>query len=339
MSEHQRDFEDLMLSYLKGELTPEETQQLLIYIKSHPSYHQRYGEMVRAYSLSTASRFAAQKADNLKKLHEALNMGTTPKKRSGIRRLMVRWQVAAMWMLLVGCAAWLGRSYFHQSPQPYVPAYCQIEIPKGASSRLLLPDSTLVCLNGGTVLKYDATRMAQAERSIYLEGEAYFEVAKHPERPFIVHTEGIDVKVTGTIFNVSSYADEEDIEVSLVEGEVHVYNPAVPDRNVVLLPNQQAIYHKANQQLLTKQIDPHTQISWVTGRLVFLNETLHNVLQIIAKQYNVEIVTESSQSFSEVFSGSIDASLTLEEILSLIDVDHKFMWKKTGKRIVVTDKY
>lgn len=339
MSGQINDFEDLMLNYLKGELTPEETQQFLAYIRNNPSCRRKYDEMIRTYGISMAIRFEAQKEDNLKKLHEALNMKHTSRKRTGIRKLIFGWRVAAVWIVLIGCAVWMGYSLQDRpSESTYVPVYCQIEVPKGASSRLLLPDSTLVCLNGGTVLKYDASLPTQPERSIYLTGEAYFEVAKNPHKPFIVHTDGVDVRVTGTIFNVSSYVDEEDIEVSLVEGEVHVYTPSDPKHEVVLMPNEQAIYHKASRELLIKQIDTHTQISWVTGRLVFLNEPLSHVFQIISKRYGVEIVTDSPQLSSQSFSGSINANLTLEEILSLIDVDHKYTWKRIGKTIVMMNK-
>ncbi len=74
-------------------------------------------------------------------------------------------------------------------------SYCRIEIPQGAQSKLILPDSTSVYLNGGTIIKYDASFQNKAEREVYLNGEAYFEVAKNAEKPFIVHAADLNVKV------------------------------------------------------------------------------------------------------------------------------------------------
>ena len=73
-------------------------------------------------------------------------------------------------------------------------SYCRIEIPQGAQSKLILPDSTSVYLNGGTIIKYDASFQNKAEREVYLNGEAYFEVAKNAEKPFIVHAADLNVK-------------------------------------------------------------------------------------------------------------------------------------------------
>jgi len=87
-----------------------------------------------------------------------------------------------------------------------------------------------------------------------------------------------------------------------------------------------------------RKIDASSQAAWTTGRLVFVNEKLFDILKSIEKKYDVQILVQSRKVYTEYFSGSIDANLTLDEILSYLDVDNKFMWRKKGKTIVVTDR-
>lgn len=86
-----------------------------------------------------------------------------------------------------------------------------------------MPDSTIVFLNGGTVLKYDVSLQQRTDRKVFLSGEAYFKVSRNMLKPFIVHTGELNIKVLGTTFNVASYPDDAEIKVSLVEGSVNVY--------------------------------------------------------------------------------------------------------------------
>ena len=92
-----------------------------------------------------------------------------------------------------------------------------------------------------------------------------------------------------------------------------------------------------NDKVLSmRKIDAVSQAAWTTGRLVFVNEKLFDILKTIGKKYDVQILVQSRKVYTEYFSGSIDTNLTLDEILSYLDVDNKFMWRKKGKTIVIT---
>lgn len=330
------EFERIMLDYLKGDITPEDGQKLAVLLKENDSCRKRYREMSRNYALASSSWFARRKEKNLEQLRETLNFRSS-RKQTIFRKISV-WGTAAIWALLIGCSITFLYLYYSSERIPASASYCQIEVPLGAESKLLLPDSTVVFLNGGTTLKYDASLQHNINREVFLSGEAYFKVAKNVDKPFIVHTGDLSVKVLGTTFNVASYPEDEEIKVSLVEGRVNVFTTSEKEKNVLLSPNQQAVYNKENKELSMKKVDASAQVAWTTGRLVFVNERLFDILKTIGKKYDIQMLIQSQKVYTEYFSGSIDASLTLNEILSYLDVDNKFMWRKKGKTIVITDR-
>lgn len=330
------EFERIMLDYLKGEVSSEDMQKLTILLKKENACRIKYREICRSYALASSSWFARRKEQNFEQLRDTLNFHSSGK-HSFFRKISV-WGSAAIWVLLIGCSMTFFYLYHSSGQEIPTPSYCQIEIPQGASSKLLLPDSTIVVLNGGTVLKYDASLRQQADREVFLSGEAYFKVAKNVYKPFIVHTGELNIKVLGTTFNVASYPDDTEIKVSLVEGSVNVYTASDAKKNILLSPDEQAVYNKNEKILSMKKIDAVSQAAWTTGRLVFVNEKLFDILKTIGKKYDVQILVQSRKVYTEYFSGSIDANLTLDEILSYLDVDNKFIWRKKGKTIVVTDR-
>lgn len=329
------EFERLMLDYLKGTIVPADMQKLVSLLKDDPSCRERYREMSQAYGMASTLRFEEKKRANFDQLRNRLNFRSS---RNTLTRRMRIWGNAAIWALLI--ISGITFLYFHNdsTKSASLASYCQIEIPQGATSKLLLPDSTLVYLNGGTIIKYDASFQNKTKREVFLTGEAYFKVTANVEKPFIVHTEDLNIKVLGTAFNVTSYPDAPDIKVSLVKGSVNVFTISERKGNVILSPDEQAVYDKQQGQLSVNRIDAASQAAWTTGRLVFVNERLCDILKAVGKKYDVQIQVQSQKVQTEFFSGSIDSALSLDEIFSYIDVDNKFIWKRKGKTIVITDR-
>lgn len=330
------EFERIMLDYLKGDIIPEDMQKLTVLLQTDASCREKYREMSRSYALASSSWFARRKEHNFEQLRDTLNFRSSHK-HTAFHRISV-WGSAAIWGLLIGCSITFLYLYYSSERIPASTSYCQIEVPLGAGSKLLLPDSTVVFLNGGTTLKYDASLQHRIDREVFLSGEAYFKVAKNIDKPFIVHIGELNVKVLGTTFNVASYPEDEEIKVSLVEGRVNVFTTSEKEKNVFLSPNEQAVYNKKNKELSMRKVDSSAQAAWTTGRLVFVNERLFDILKTIGKKYDIQILIQSQKVYTEYFSGSIDASLTLNEILSYLDVDNKFVWRKKGKTIVIIDR-
>lgn len=329
-------FEELMVEYLKGDSTPEDICRLTNLLKEHSACRERYAEMAQAYGLSATPWFEDNKQRNLEKLRERLNFRSS-RKNKYLRRMRV-WGNAAIWALAV-CSTLTLFYFYNSSPKELsTSACCQIEIPKGATSKLLLPDSTLVFLNGGTTIKYDASFEGKSNREVFLTGEACFQVTKNAVKPFIVHTSDLNVRVLGTTFNVSSYPDEQEVKVSLVEGRVNVSTISGPQKEVSLSPDEQAVYSKQNKELFTKNVDASSLVAWAKGRFIFTNKTLFHLLQIIEKRYDIQFQVKTEKVYHEYYSGNIDANLTLDEVLSYLDIDKKFVWKRKGRVVIISDR-
>lgn len=236
------EFERIMLDYLKGEISSEDMQKLTILLKRENACREKYREIARSYALASSSWFARRKEQNFEQLCDTLNFYSS-RKHSFFRKISV-WRSVAIWTLLIGCSITFFYLYHSSSPEVLTPSYCQIEVPQGASSKLLLPDSTIVFLNGGTVLKYDVSLQQRTDRKVFLSGEAYFKVSRNMLKPFIVHTGELNIKVLGTTFNVASYPDDAEIKVSLVEGSVNVYTTSEAKKNILLSPDEQAVIIK-----------------------------------------------------------------------------------------------
>jgi len=151
-----------------------------------------------------------------------------------------------------------------------------------------LPDGTEVWQNAGTTLKYPA-QFTRKNREVELIGEAYFHVSTDKKNPFFVKTSGGTVKVTGTRFNVTTFAEDDFTAVVLEEGEVS-YLPLNGNKEVLLNPSQRLIYRKNSNSLARQEADVEKYISWTEGRLIFRNDPLSEVVFRLQRWYNADIV-------------------------------------------------
>jgi hypothetical protein len=154
----------------------------------------------------------------------------------------------------------------------------------GMEYMLTLSDGTRVFLNAETKLKFP-TKFRKEERVVVLEGEAYFEVRKDATHPFIVKANDVDVKVLGTSFNLRSYSDENSIATTLVSGKVAV---SAGENSEEIVPGEQAVYMKETGKMEVKPIDVTLYTAWHTGKFIFRNETLEEMMSYLARWYGVK---------------------------------------------------
>lgn len=330
-------FEDLMLDYLAGRLSEDKEEKLLHFLKSDVFYRQRYEEMARLRAKSFVGQFEKDKWSNYDALSAKLGLKKDKEKiRIPLWRTLSRVAAVVLLVLTTSIAAFY--IYRDVAEGPRTGALCQMEVPLGSQTKLILPDGTTVYLNSGSVLKYDPAFIQEKNREVYLVGEGYFEVKKNPDKPFIVHTNELKVKVLGTVFNVRSYPEDSSIEVSLLEGKVNVFSKSETQGNVILTPDEQLTYDKKSGKMYHCHADVQQASQWTTGRLSFVNASVPTIMKDIERKYDVRIVIQSKYMDKEVFSGSISPKLTVEEILNYIDVDNKYSWSRNGNIITITDK-
>jgi transmembrane sensor len=200
--------------------------------------------------------------------------------------------------------------------------------PRGGIYNVTLPDGTTVMLNAESSLKFPSVFTGK-NRKVELHGEAYFEVAKDKSHPFIVESEGQTVEVLGTHFNINSYVSNRYIKTTLLEGSVKVTGK---ENELVLQPGEQSKLTAG--QLNVQRADIEEAISWKNGYFRFNDENIRDVMQKIARWYNVEVVYKDNPT-SEGFTGTISRKSNISDVLDMLERTKIVHFEIEGRRVMV----
>lgn len=252
-------------------------------------------------------------------------------------------------------------SYF--STTQHTPAFksqmVEYVVPLGARSFIKLNDGSKVWLNSGTTIKYENT-FGLNNRNIDLSGEAFFEVAKNEQLPFIVNTGEISVTAVGTKFNVKAYKEEKTTETTLIEGSVKLNGIKVKlADNLILKPNEKAVYTKRNRLIelssgtnstkdeindkkeitqpklqVIESIEPEAIISWKEKRWIIRNEKLGSLSVKLERRYNVNFIFDNEILKEYSFGGTLEDE-TLEQILNAISFAAPIKYVIDGKTVYI----
>ncbi|MBD8488399.1 FecR domain-containing protein [Echinicola sp. CAU 1574] len=178
--------------------------------------------------------------------------------------------------------------------------------PSGKKSKIHLPDGSIVWLNSSSQLSYPEF-FANEKREIWLEGEAFFEVTRDEERPFMVHTGRVTTKVLGTSFNINSFENEDNIAVSVVTGKVQVIasdsSQNSRDQRAILIPGEMASFHKEEETIKVGKVDASQIAMWKDKTLLFDKDPFSKVLFELERWYGVEIENQSPQTNRCIIQG------------------------------------
>lgn len=195
--------------------------------------------------------------------------------------------------------------------------YNTISTPVQGEYSMVLSDGTRVNLNAQTIVKYPV-EFGRAKRELTLiSGEACFEVTKDVDRPFIVHmTNGSEVEVLGTVFNIMAYNDEAEIQTTLVEGEVKF---AFEGKDVMLAPGEQSGLDRNTDEIQVREVDASEFLAWRDGKFVFDKEPLGSVFRKMSRWYGVEVNCEDQTLLNRRISGVINRYENIDKLISLIE--------------------
>lgn len=188
-----------------------------------------------------------------------------------------------------------------------------VEVPYKGTYKIVLPDGTKVSLNSGSTLEFPDNFMTE-ERIVKLKGEAFFDVTKSGDRPFIVEVDDLSIKVLGTKFNVKSYNDEGRSYTTLLEGKIELSRNS--DKKTIA-PGEQVIFNKNLEVLDVKEIDTEPVVAWVDDMFYFDHTSLDEIMKSMRRWYGVDIhYEEDSQSVKNiVYSGKVKMYTHPEDIL------------------------
>lgn len=286
------EIESLFQKYLSGTASLEEKSKLNDWIASNK-------EVQIWLENNLANSPAQMDEQSQKEILQQIHLMLIEKKQPPI--LLLHWlKYTAAAIALIAMTA---GSVLLLVSQRQEPAYTSIvETDKGQRSNVTLPDGTKVILNSETKLTY-TTGFNKKQRSLKLEGEAFFDVAKNEKLPFVVHANKFAIQAVGTSFNVRAYANEEIISTTLIDGKVNIQTP---DKTIELTPNKRAeLKTNDNSSTIIALTDSKKSVGWLSDSFTFENATLSDVAAELSRAYNINIVLESKNIRQQRFTGRI----------------------------------
>jgi len=187
-------------------------------------------------------------------------------------------------------------------PTAVLPNYREMHVAKGRKAQLTLTDGTVIYLNSESKLKYPVEFTGET-RVVYLSGEAHFKVAKDRTKPFIIHTAQTDTRVLGTVFNIKAYPDENRTTLTVEEGRVQFSLANDKAKNLILTAGLQGIAEN-NQVLRLQTVYAANFTAWKSEKLVFNNLPLKEIVPLLSRWYNVEVVIGDHKLEKERFTGT-----------------------------------
>ncbi len=238
-------------------------------------------------------------------------------------------QVAAA-AVIVFLSVWAGTELDNFRQQSF---YTEVISPAGQKSRILLPDSSVVMLNGGSLIRYNQD-FNHHSRKVELEGEGYFEVRKNRSKQFVVRTSELNIKVFGTSFNVKAYKNDQTVEVGLKNGQIGI------DRNekeiVKLVPDQVATFYKNEKRLNVKKTDMNVVSAWTRDELVFEEDSMEKIMKYIERWYGIDITIAPDLLDGELYTFKVKTE-SLQELLKLINLLRPIKYQINGKQVIITN--
>lgn len=198
--------------------------------------------------------------------------------------------------------------------------------PYGTRTEMTLPDGSHVWLNSGSSLTYPLA-FNDGTRTVNLSGEAFFEVESDSEHPFIVKTKSIDVRATGTAFNVKSYESDSITSVMLERGKVNV-SAGGSAEGITLAPGNLLSLNEMTGNTSVKEVDPYPYISWRDGVLIFIDTPMTEVFKRLGQIYNVDFVIGDPSLASHLYRATFDGD-SLNDILDIMFLSSSISWHKS----------
>ena len=217
-----------------------------------------------------------------------------------------------------------------RSNQEKVLTYTEVHVKNGEHKRIILPDGTSVTLNAGSYLRYPREFITDVRR-IEMNGEAFFEVTRDEEKPFLIHTKDADVKVLGTSFNVKAFDMDEQLTVSVQTGKVQV---DLPEAMMRLLPDEQFVMDKTKGEFQKRNEDARLSTVWIKGGLYFNRTPIRTVVNELVRMYNRTIEFAPGAEYDDYIYGEHD-NKSLEAVLKSIQYSTEIKYRIENDKIVL----
>ncbi len=315
--------EEKLISYIKGEIySSEEISQILDWIELSAENQEQYNRLKNLWVITGLDQSPDAEVPVF------FHPGKKVPMRSTIIRSFLKYAAVFILAFILG----YGSLYFISKDQPsqYSGLYNTIDVPRGQRSQITLYDGTKVWINSGTILKYPVT-FSKDTREVYVQGEAYFDVAKDKEHPFIVNAGQLKIKVLGTRFNVCAYPEDENSYTTLEEGSVNAINTGNGEQ-LTLKPGEQVTFNPETNNLKYQEVNTELYTSWKENLLRFDEATFEELIIKMERWYGINITIDPSVDRNERYTMTIKTE-SLREMLLLISKTTQIKYEINGNSV------
>lgn len=315
---------DLLTRFFSDECTPDEQENVLNWKEASAENIAEFNSLQATWnSLEKTSPERDINVEEEWNRHQNLYL-SNGRVKNKLFSLTLR--VAASVLITIGLGYW-GWNYLSNKT---------ITSDIATTQQIALPDGSEVTLNANSKLNYK-TNFGKEVRRVSLEGEAYFKVVKNPDKPFIIYVNDIEVKVLGTSFNVKAYKDQSNVEVTVAEGTVSVYQKSVNNKPVIITKGQQAVYTPNNQMIEKKENANQNFIAWKTRTIIFENDNLSYIVQTLQSVYRQEFVIENAQLKNCTLTSSFE-NKDLKSVLKILESTLEISFEEKDGKIIIKGK-
>ena len=308
----------LLQKYVEGSITAEEVETVVDWLDADEKHVKEFMILHRLYDISI------------------LNQSTQGRKKEKVARTFFRrivielLKVAAIALILFSGNFLLQKDDQMES----LPSFQTLYVPAGQRAELILPDSTKVWLNANSKLVYPSS-FKEGIRQVELDGEAYFDVRHNGDNPFVVRTKSMNVTVLGTEFNVSAYSGIEEFNIALLRGSVELNSPDL-SRKYRMTAGEQVLYRDG--KYVSDQIGSMDYFKWKEGLLSFNNQPIHVIIEKLRLYYDIRIEVADLPFLKERYSGKFRVKDGIEQVLKVLQLEHKFTYVKDNELNLITIK-
>lgn len=316
---------DLFSKYLIGDISPEEKQKLFRQLREDAEFRQEAAGMQNLSALVSLAQEKQTATDEQYKsfinIRRRRKLFFSLRKFSGYAALMV-FSVLSTYLLMTYSAG--------KGNDPV--RYLEFSTPAGQRAKAVLADGTEVWLNANSKLRYPE-HFDEKQRVVELHGEAFFDVEKNKEKPFVVQTNKMNIKVTGTQFNVNAYDTEKYFVASLIEGSISVLCKNNLNNTYALSPQQKIVVSDDTSEVT--MFDNNDFMSWKDGMFVFDDMLLTELIKKLELYYDVSIRVDNTKLGDLRYTGKFRQSDGVESVLRKLQIVYPFSYEKDDERNLI----
>ena len=325
---------------------PESIEIIKNWIAFHPDKKEELETAVNVLKTllnARKAKVATDKNESLPELMELINEDRSGSSGTSRSFNSIWFKIAAVSLLIVALTS-LWKAFHVQDVINQDLAYNEIIVPLGEKAQIILSDGSHVWINSASKLRYPE-KFGEISRDVTLEGEAFFDVSKNQEKPFIVNTRDVKVNVIGTAFNVKCYPGDKKTQTIVVRGEVKVEDILGNQKAIILKPNEMATLQ---EKVLTGQktsnivsitvnkVNSENLVSWKDQLLVFAGESFEDLAVKMERWFNVKIKIDNNELKSERYNGKFVHNETVYQVLEAIKITTPITYKVEKDTIIIS---